>query len=121
MSETARLRHSPRFEDVRQLIAARGLDPKRLLLFFCEHAGGPDMLLRLALPGGTTVEAVVRKDLTTKRYTSIIEWKTLSANPADEEDRLAQHIVTSDDVAAAFSRAAERYYEFRRLCGGDSS
>jgi len=117
MSETARLRHSPRFEDVRQLIGSRGFDPQRILLFFCEHAGGPDMLIRLALPDATIVEAVMRKDVTTKRYTSIVEWKTVSVGAADEEDHLAQHIVTSDDVAGAFSRAAERYYDFWRLCG----
>lgn len=119
MSETARLRHSPRFEDVRQLIESRGLNPQRILLFFCEHAGGPDMLIRLALPDGIIIEAVMRKSLTTNRYDSIVEWKTVPVSAADEEDRLAQRIVTKDDLAGAFTRVAERYYEFRRVCGVD--
>lgn len=117
VSETARLRFSPRFEDVRLLLAARSLDPQQILLFWCEHAGGPDMLIRFALPNGTIAEAIMRKDVSSGRYTSIVEWKTMPIAEGDEDDLLAQRIATSSDIAAGFSKAVASYHHFRNLCG----
>ena len=116
ISETARLRFSPRFEDVRLLLTARGLDPQQMLLIWCEHAGGPDMLIRFALPAGTIAEAIMRKDAPSGRYTSIVEWKAIPIEEGDENELLAQRITTSSDIAAGFSKAVASYDQFRKLC-----
>jgi hypothetical protein len=116
ISETARLRFSPRFEDVRRLLVARGLNPQQILQFWCEHAGGPDMLIRFALPAGTIVEAIMRKDVTSGHYTSIVEWKTIPVADGDDDDQLAQRIATGGDIAAAFDKVVESYHHFHDLC-----
>jgi hypothetical protein len=116
VSETARLRFSPRFEDVRLLLTARGLDPQQMLLLWCEHAGGLDMLIRFAQPTGAIAEAIMRKDAPSGRYTSIVEWKTVSIGEADEDELLAQRITTSKEIAAGFSEVVASYDHFRNLC-----
>jgi hypothetical protein len=116
ISETAALRFSPRFEDVRHLLVTQGLNPRQMLQFWCEHAGGPDMLIRFALPTGTIIEAIMRKDVPSGRYVSIVEWKTMPAADGDEDDRLAQRIATGGNITAAFDKSVESYYYFRDLC-----
>lgn len=116
LSETAKFRLSPRFEDVRGMITGRGFDPQQTILFWCEHARDFDMLIRLALPSGEIVEAILRKEAPAGRYTSIVEWKTVPAAAEDEDDLLARSILTSREATALFSKAVESYHYFQTFC-----
>ncbi len=112
LAQTADLRFSPRWESVRQLLAARGHAAKDMILFSCDHAGGPDMSVWFALADGEIVESVMRKDAATHNYTSIVEWRSVARTNDDEEWALAHRIMTTRDLAAAFAKAVESFYDF---------
>ena len=69
------------------------------------------MSVWLALLDGTIVEVIMRKDKSSGRYTSIIDWRTVE--PIDDEMSLARRITTTSDLAAAFAKAVESYYAFQ--------
>ena len=115
LNQTATLRFSPKWESVRQLLATRGVAAAQTILFSCDHAGGPDMSVWFALPDGSIVDAIVRKDATSGRYASIVQWR--SVEPGDHEEMLlARRITTNPDLAAAFAKAVESYYDFQSRC-----
>src|SRR5438094_651504 len=43
LDQTAALRFSPKWEDVRQLLVTRGFSAEQMILLSCDHAGGLDM------------------------------------------------------------------------------
>jgi hypothetical protein len=114
LEQTAQLRFSPKWQSARQLLVARGFAADQMILFSCDHAGGPDMCVWFAMPGGEIVESIMRKDQTSGHYTSIVEWRTTEAG--DDEMRLAQRIVTTPGLAAPFARAVQSYYDFLSRC-----
>ena len=116
LDQTAALRFSPKWEEVRHLLAVRGLDAGRMILFWCDHAGGPDMCIRFALPDGTVAESIMRKDASSGSYSSIVEWRTIAIAEDDEEYSLARRIATTSDLAGAFAKAVESYNDFRTRC-----
>ena len=69
------------------------------------------MCVWFALPDGTIVEAIMRKDKPSGRYTSIVDWRTVES--IDDEMLLAKRITTTSDLAAAFAKAVESYYAFQ--------
>ena len=111
LDQTAALRFSPKWESVRELLAARGVAVGQTILFSCDHAGGLNMSVWLALPDGTIVEVIMREDKSSGRYTSIIDWRTVES--FDDEMSLARRITTTSDLAAAFANAVESYYAFQ--------
>jgi hypothetical protein len=111
LDQTAALRFSPKWESVRELLASRGLAAGQTILFSCDHAGGLDMSVWFALLDGTIVESIMRKDKSSGRYTSIIDWRTVE--PIDDEMSLARRITTTSDLAVAFAKAVESYYAFQ--------
>jgi len=111
LAQTAALRFSPKWESVRTLLAARGVAAEQTILFSCDHAGGSDMSVWFALLDGTIVEAIMRKDKSSNSYTSIVEWRTVE--PTEDEMLLARRITTTSDLAAAFAKAVESYYDFQ--------
>src|SRR5688572_5664062 len=111
LDQTATLRFSPRWESVRQLLAIRGVAAAQTILFSCDHAGGPDMSVWFALPDGSIVDAIMRKDGASGRYAAIVQWRTVE--PTEDEMLLARRIITTNDLAAAFAKAVDSYYEFQ--------
>jgi len=75
LNQTAALRFSPKWESVRQLLATRGVAAAQTILFSCDHAGGPDMSVWFALPDGSIIDAILRKDAASLRYTAIVQWR----------------------------------------------
>jgi len=73
------------------------------------------MSVWLALHEGTIVEAIMREDRAAGGYTSIVEWRTVEK--IDEEMSLARQITITSDLAAAFAKAVECYYDFRMRLG----
>ena len=69
------------------------------------------MSVWFALLDGTIVEAIMRKDKSSNSYTSIVEWRTVE--PTEDEMLLARRITTTSDLAAAFAKAVESYYDFQ--------
>jgi hypothetical protein len=72
------------------------------------------MRVLIALPDGSIIHAIMRKDGPSGRYTSIVEWR--SVEPADEEMLLARRITTTSELAATFAKAVESYYDFQSRC-----
>ena len=72
------------------------------------------MILWLALPDGTIVDAIMREDESSGDYTSIVQWRIVEPT-ADEEMSLASRITTNAELATAFSKAVQHYYDFRIL------
>jgi hypothetical protein len=115
LDQTAALRFSPVWESVRQLLATRGVAAAQTILFSCDHAGGPDMSVWLALPDGSIIDAIIRKDTASGTYTSIVQWRTVE--PTEDELLLARRITTTSELAATFAKAVESYYDFQSRCG----
>ena len=69
------------------------------------------MAICLGLPDGTIVEAILRKEAVTGHYKSIVEWRMVDTI-GDEELSLVRRIITSSDLAAAFTIAVENYHSF---------
>ncbi|WP_113960290.1 hypothetical protein [Roseimicrobium gellanilyticum] len=115
LDQTATLRLNPKWEDVRQLLDTRGVAAGQAILFSCDHAGGLDMSVWFALPDGSIIDAVMRKDSASSRYVSIVQWRKDEAT--DDEMLLARRITTNSELAAAFAKAVESYYAFQSCCG----
>lgn len=111
LHQTAALRFSPKWESVRELLATRAVAAGQTILFSCDHAGGLDMSIWLALLDGTIVEVIMREDKSSGRYTSIIDWRIVEE--ITDEMSLARRITTTSDLAAAFAKAVESYYAFQ--------
>jgi len=110
LDQTASLRFSLRWEDVRQVLSARGIAPGEIILLSCDHAGGLDMSVWLALPDGSIVDAILRKDQASDCYTSIVQWRIV--DPGDDDEMLlARRIATGSDLACAFAKAVESYHD----------
>lgn len=118
LRQTEALRFGEKWESVRQLLAASGFQPGEMILFGCDHAGGPDMALQLALPDGSIVDTIMRED-NAGNYTSIVEWNSFTS-PLDEDMHLAARILTNQELAVAFSKAVESYHLFYRAVAGSS-
>jgi hypothetical protein len=114
LDQTAAFRFSPKWESVRQLLAARSVAAAQTILFSCDHAGGPDMSVWFALPDGSIIDAIMREDAASRRYTSIVQWRTVE--PMEDEMLLARRIATSSELAMAFAKAVESYYDFQSRC-----
>jgi hypothetical protein len=114
LDQTAALRFSLKWESVRQLLAIHGVAAAQTILFSCDHAGGPDMSVWLALPDGSIIDAIMREDAASLRYTSIVQWRTVE--PTDDEMLLARRITMTSELAAAFAKAVESYYDFQSRC-----
>lgn len=114
LDQTAALRFNPKWESVRQLLATRGVAAEQTILFSCDHAGGSDMSVWLALPDGSIIEGIMRKDRASGDYTSIVQWRTVE--PTEDEMLLARRITTTSELAAAFAKAVESYYDFQSRC-----
>ena len=69
------------------------------------------MSVWFALPDGSIIDAILREDTRSGRYTSIVQWRGIE--PCDDEMLLARRITTNADLAAAFARAVESYYDFK--------
>ena len=69
------------------------------------------MCLWFALPDGTIVESIMREDKPSGRYTSIVDWRTVEST--GDEMLLARRITTTSDLAAAFAKAVESYYNLQ--------
>src|ERR1044071_8905638 len=93
LNHTASLRFSPRWESVRELLATHGVAAAETILFSCDHAGGPDMSFWFALPDGSIIDAILRKDMALRRYTSIVQWRIVE--PSDDQMLLARRINTN--------------------------
>ena len=116
LDQTAALRFSPKWEDVRQLLVTRECSAEQMILLSCDNAGGPDMCLWFALADGTIVQCVLRKDASSLRYDSIVEWRTATVSAENAEWLLAQRITTTSDLAAAFAKAVKSFYDFSSRC-----
>ena len=106
--QTAELRYSPRWESVRQLLKSKGYSAADTILCTCDHAGGNDMAICIALPDGKIVSCKMRHFPPSKDYTSIIAWEV---HPDDPED-LARAAATNPHLIEAFSRAITAYRDF---------
>jgi hypothetical protein len=115
LEQTAHLRFSPKWESVRQLLAVREVSAQQVILISCDHAGGADMSIWLALPDGNIISAIVREDSSSRCYASVVQWRTMEAT--DEEMFVAKRIAGSPELAIAFAKAVESYYEFYHLLG----
>lgn len=109
--QTTNLRLSPRWADVRAILAARSVDASRVVLFGCDHAGGDDMMLWLALPEGSVVNCILRKDVQHGRYATIVEWQEMTVD-ADEELLLASRAASRPEAAQPLAAAIENYSRF---------
>jgi hypothetical protein len=72
------------------------------------------MSVWLALPDGSIIEGIMRKDRASGDYTSIVQWRTVE--PTEDEMLLARRITTTGELAAAFAKAVESYYDFQSRC-----
>lgn len=72
------------------------------------------MSVWFALPDGTIIDAIMRKDSVSRRYTSVVQWQTVE--PTEDEMLLARRITTTSELAAAFAKAVESYYDFQSRC-----
>ena len=69
------------------------------------------MSVWFALPDGSIINAILREDAASRRYTSIVQWRTVE--PTGDEMLLARRIVTTPDLAATFAKAVESYHDFQ--------
>jgi hypothetical protein len=111
LHQTASLRFGPKWESVRELLATHGVAAAETILFSCDHAGGPDMSVWFALADGSIIDAILREDQTSGRYTSIVQWRSVA--PTEDEMLLARRITTNAELAATFARAVESYYDLQ--------
>lgn len=72
------------------------------------------MCVWFALPDGSIVDAIMRKDGASGRYISIVQWRTVE--PTEDEMLLARRITTNSELAASFAKAVESYYDFQSGC-----
>ncbi len=110
--QTTNLRLSPKWGDVRAVLAARGVDASRAVLFGCDHAGGDDMALWLALPDGSIVSCTMRKDALHGRYASIVEWEEITLDD-NEELLLASRAASVPEAVQSLAAAIDN---FRCFC-----
>lgn len=108
VDQTSMLRLSPRWESVRQLLATRGYSAAEIVLCSCDHAGGNDMRIIIALPDGKTVSCEMRYVPPSKDYTAITAWEILPAEPED----IACAAATNPVLVEALNRAIEAYRVF---------
>ena len=111
LDQTSTLRFSPKWEDVRAVLAARGVDAQKTVLFGCDHAGGDDMALWLALPDGSIVNCVLRQEASARRYASVTMWRTVMPDE-DEELVLASRVASDPSVAQSFEHAVASFRRF---------
>ena len=109
--QTAALRLSPRWEDVRRLLAGKGYSPQGTLLCACDHAGGNDMAITIVLPNGQFVACQVRSFPPVNEYSAITVWDVQPDCP-DEPLDLTAAITGNAKVAEAFHRATLAYRDF---------
>lgn len=72
------------------------------------------MSVWFALPDGSIIDAIMREDAASRRYTSIVQWRTVE--PTEDEMLLARRITTTSELAATFAKAVESYYDFQSRC-----
>lgn len=111
--QTTQLRANPEWADVRAVLAERGVDASRVVLFGCDHAGGDDMMLWLALPDGSIAHCILRKEAANGRYASIVEWAEVTIDE-DEELLMASRAASDPGAAHALAAAIEGYCRFRQ-------
>lgn len=114
LDQTLRLRLSPKWADVRGVLATRGVDAQKVVLFSCDHAGGDNMDLWLALPDGSIVNCVLCEEASSRCYASVVAWRTV--NPESDEEMLLASRAASDPVLTqAFEQALKGFHEFCEL------
>jgi len=70
-----------------------------------------------ALADGTIVDCIMREDEPSRRYTSVVQWRIVVVTDEDEEWSLARRITTTTDLAAAFAKAVESYFDSQSRLG----
>ncbi|MDP6721234.1 MAG: hypothetical protein QGF59_21380 [Pirellulaceae bacterium] len=105
VDQTATLRHSVKWDGLRQLLSQRGYDAQHCLLISCDH--GSDVAVTLVLPDGTPVAANFREDAETRQATHFEDWETVDYS--DSEIELCRQILASD--TAEFDRRVRAYFD----------
>ncbi len=111
VSQTAEFRYRVCWQGARELFAARGYDPARVIQVTCDQ--GDDVHGTFVLADGTAIACDMREDAQTRQAVRFQSWEPMECLPTDgDAEALALQIFQAPHLSAAFDRAVQAFFDF---------